>query len=351
MKALIITAHGGLDQLAVVDDFPTPDVSRPGDVRVKLHAAALNRLDLWTLHGLPGLTVRFPHVLGGDGAGVVDAVGPEVTRVKAGNRVMINPGIACYRCEYCERGNHPLCPRYRLLGEHVAGTLAEYVVVPEQNVAVIPELPEGHEPLSWAEAAAFSLVTLTAWRMVTNRAKVRPGELVLIHGVGGGVSGRALQIAKLCGAYVVVTSSSDDKLAVARDLGADATINYAKEDVAKATRKLVGRKGVDVIVENVGAATWDVSLRLLDRGGRLVACGATTGPKVDIDVRRLFWYQWDIMGSTMGGLEEYREIVRLLGQGKLRPIVDEVYPLAHARQAFERLEAGEQMGKVVVRIG
>jgi NADPH:quinone reductase-like Zn-dependent oxidoreductase len=341
--------HGDLSRLAVAD-IPRPELRADADVRVQLHAAALNRLDLWTLEGLPGLSLKFPHILGADGAGVVEAVGRAVSSAAAGDRVMINPGIACYRCEYCGRGDHPLCERYGILGEHLPGTLAEYVVVPEQNVVRVPDLPAGQAPLSWAEAAAFSLVTLTAWRMVAHRARVKPGEAVLIHGVGGGVSGRALEIAKLLGAVVVVTSSSDEKLERARALGADVTVNYTRDDVAKATRAALGRRSVDVVIENVGEATWDLSLRLLGRGGRLVTCGATTGPRVTIDVRRLFWYQWDILGSTMGGLDEYREVVGLLEQGKLRPVVDAVYPLDDGVAAVERLARGEQFGKVAIEI-
>lgn len=351
MISLVATGHGGPEKLAVVGDLPEPTIERPGDVLVRLQAAALNHLDLWTLRGLPGARLDFPHTLGADGAGIVESAGDGVTTVRPGDRVMINPGIACYRCAYCDRGDHPLCPQYRLLGEHLPGTLAEYVVVPEQNVLPVPDLPEGHAPLSWGEAAAFSLVTLTAWRMVVGRARVRPGEAVLIHGVGGGVSSAALRIAKLCGAFVIVTSSSDAKLAAARELGADLAINYRTDDVVKRTREAVNRKGVDVVIENVGEATWDISQRLLDRAGRLVVCGATTGPRVEMDLRRLFWHRWDILGSTMGGLGEYREIVNLLSQGKLRPVIDSTFALADGVRAFERLADAEQMGKVVVEIG
>ncbi|MDH3455272.1 MAG: zinc-binding dehydrogenase [Gemmatimonadota bacterium] len=341
--------HGDRSQLEVTE-VPTPRVSKPGDVLVRLKAAALNHLDLWTLRGLPGLSLTFPHILGGDGAGVVEAVGDAVTRAKPGDRVMINPGVSCYRCEYCLAGEHSLCERYGLLGEHVPGTLCELIVLPEQNLERIPTPPAPHTEISWTEAAAYSLVTLTAWRMLVTRAKVRPGETVFIWGVGGGVSSTALAIAKLAGARVVVTSSSNEKLAVARRLGADETINHDRQDVVKVVRALTERRGVDVVVENVGEATWDRSLRILGRGGRLVSCGATTGPKVSVDVRRLFWFQWSIMGSTMGSAEEYRQIVELLGQGHLRPTVDSTYPLDQGVDAFHRLEQGQQIGKVVVEI-
>jgi NADPH:quinone reductase-like Zn-dependent oxidoreductase len=349
MQALVMREHGDLSRLTVTE-VPAPTVDRPGDVRVRLKAAALNHLDLWTLRGLPGLSLDFPHVLGGDGAGIVDEVGSDVTRVRPGDRVMLNPGLSCHRCDYCLAGEHSLCTHYRLLGEHVPGTLADYIVVPEWNLAPIPTGNDGAPSLSWAEAAAFSLVSLTAWRMLVTRARVRSGETVLIWGIGGGVSVTALRIATLCGARVIATSSSDAKLATARELGADVTINHARENVVKRVRALTDRRGVDIVVENVGAATWDDSLKLLGRGGRLVTCGATTGPKVELDIRRLFWFQWTIMGSTMGGHEDYRQVVRLLDQGQLRPIVDAIYPLSRAHEAFERLERGEQLGKIVLEI-
>jgi len=349
VRAFVLTGHGDFSQLALAE-VPAPDIRHPLDVRVRLKAGALNHLDLWTVRGLPGLTLEFPHILGGDGAGIVDAVGPGVTRVRAGDTVLFNPGISCYRCEQCLAGEHSLCVEYRLLGEHLPGTLAEYVVVPEPNVARIPQLPAPHAPLSFAEAAAFSLVALTAWRMLITRARLRPGETVLIWGVGGGVASAALRIAKLAGAFVIVTSSSDVKLARARELGADVTLNHTQVDVAREVRALTGRGGADVVVEHVGEATWDQSLRALGRGGRVVTCGGTTGSALAVDVRRLFWYQWDILGSTMGNAEEYREVVRLLGQGHLRPSIDSVFPLAEARRAFERLASGDHVGKVVVEI-
>jgi NADPH:quinone reductase-like Zn-dependent oxidoreductase len=222
------------------------------------------------------------------------------------------------------------------------------IAVPEHNVAVVPVAPKPHPDLTFGEAAAFTLVTLTAWRMLMTRARVRPGETVLIWGVGGGVSLAALKIARLAGAFTIVTSGSDEKLKQAAWHGADATLNHAKVDVAREVRALTGKRGVDVVVENVGEATWDQSLRALGRGGRLVTCGGTTGHKLLTDVRRLFWHQWTIMGSTMGSDDEFREIVRLLGQGKLWPTVDSTFPLDRFGDAFTRLESGAQFGKVVV---
>ena len=349
MRALVLDGHGDHSQLRLAD-VPAPTVQRTDQVRVKLHAAALNHLDLWTVRGLPGLSLEFPHILGADGAGMVDEVGDDIDHVKPGDRVMLNPGVSCYHCEYCLAGEHSLCLTYRLLGEHLPGTLTEYIVVPGDNVAVIPTPPAPHEEVSFVEAAAYSLVTLTAWRMVVTRAQVRPGETVLVWGVGGGVSSVALRIAKLMGAFVIVTSSSDAKLEKARDLGADATLNHGTEDVGRAVRVLTNKRGVDVVIENVGEATWDTTLRVLGRDGRVVTCGATTGATVKVDIRRLFWYQGNIMGSTMGNAREYREIVRQLGRGRLRPLVDSVHPLDQAVKAFERLEEADHMGKVVVEI-
>ena len=350
MKAVVIREHGDLSVLETAD-VRAPEIAGARDVRVSLHAAALNHLDLWTIKGLPGLTLDFPHVLGGDGAGVVESVGADVTEIEPGDRVLINPGVSCYACEWCDAGEHSLCQSYRLLGEHVPGTLAEYVVVPQQNVARIPTPPAPHAPISWEEAAAFSLVTLTAWRMLMTRARLRPGETVLVWGIGGGVASTAISIAKLAGGFVIATSSSDEKLAVAKEMGADIALNHASVDVAREVRKITDKRGVDIVVENVGEATWETSLRSLGKMGRLVTCGATSGSKVVTDVRRLFWNQYTIMGSTMGNATEYREIVRLLGQGHLRPRIDSIVPFERAPEAFERMRDGKQMGKLVVRIG
>jgi NADPH:quinone reductase-like Zn-dependent oxidoreductase len=345
VRACVLTATG-TNHLEITD---VPDAPRPGpgEVRVAVRAAALNHLDLFVAEGLPGSGLRFPHIVGADGAGVVEAVGQDVNGIRAGERVLINPGISDYTCEFCRAGEHSLCVSYRLLGEHLPGTLAELVTIPAANVQRIPDLTPA---LTWAEAAAFSLVTLTAWRMVVTRARVQAGESVLVWGIGGGVSLAAMRIAKLQGARVIVTSSDDAKLAAARELGADVTFNHRTQKVAEEVRALTGKRGVEVVVENVGAATWDDSLRCLKRGGRLVTCGATSGPKVGLDLRRMFWHHWTLMGSTMGNAAEYAEIVRRLGQGQLRPVVDRVFPMANARAAYDRLAKGEQLGKVVVEV-
>jgi NADPH:quinone reductase-like Zn-dependent oxidoreductase len=346
VRACVLTATGGIEHLQIteVPDAPAP---RAGEVRVAIRAAALNHLDLFVANGLPGTAERFPHIVGADGAGVVEAVGSDVATVRPGDRVMLNPGISDYTCEFCLAGEHSLCVNYRLLGEHLPGTVAELVTVPAHNVARIPSLSPA---LTWAEAAAFSLVTLTAWRMLVTRAQLKSGETALIWGIGGGVSLAALRIAKLLGARAIVTSSSDAKLEAARKLGADETLNYRTQKISQEVRALTHKRGVDVVVEHTGAASWDESLRSLRRGGRLVTCGATSGPQVGLDLRRMFWHHWSLLGSTMGNAAEYREIVRRLGKGELRPIVDSVYPLNQARAAFERLARGEQLGKVVVEL-
>ena len=343
MLAVTIRSHGGPEALRV-EEVPRPAPGAPNDVVVALKAAALNHLDLFVLRGLPGLAPVYPHVLGADGAGVVEAVGSAVTRVRPGDRVLLNPGVFCQACEFCLAGEQSLCTTYRLLGEHLPGTFAEAVRVPEWNVTRLPEA------VSWADAAAFPLVHLTAWRMVVTRAATQPGETVLIWGIGGGVALAALRIAKLVGATVIVTSSSDAKLERARALGADLALNHAVSDVPKELRRLLGRRGVDVVLDSVGEATWEKSLRALAPGGRLVTCGATTGPRVTTDVRRMFWYHYTLMGSTMGSAREFAEIVRLLGRGTLRPVVDSVVPLREARRAFDRLATGEHFGKLVLEI-
>jgi NADPH:quinone reductase-like Zn-dependent oxidoreductase len=325
---------------------PAPDPG-PGEVRVALRAAALNHLDLFVVRGVPGIEYRFPHILGADGAGVIEAVGSGVSAVRPGDRVLINPGVSDYTCEFCRAGEHSLCVNYGILGEHRPGTMAELVTIPAHNVLPIPDLDP---PLTWPEAAAFSLVSLTAWRMVVTRAQLQAGEWVLVWGIGGGVSLTALRIARQLGAKVIATSSSDAKLERARQLGADFTLNHRTQQIAREVRALTSKRGVDVVVENVGEATWGESLRCLAKGGRVVTCGGTSGPTLVTDVRPLFWHQFTILGSTMGNAAEYREVVRQLGLGRLRPIMDAVYPLARVRDAYERLERGEQVGKVALEI-
>ncbi len=344
MRGLTISAHGGAEQIEYRDDLPAPVLRRDTDVRIRMRAAALNHLDLFLLKGLPGLTITPPWVLGADGTGVVESVGDAVRSVAVGDTVVINPGISDRICEYCLAGEQPLCPRFGILGEHQPGTMAEFVVVPATNVLAIPANSD------LAESAAFTLATLTAYRMLVTRARLEAGEHVLIWGIGGGVAIACLQIAKLIGAHVTVTSGSDEKLARARSLGADDTINHRGVDVGREMRARTGKKGVNVVVDSVGEATWAQSLGALGRAGRLVTCGGTSGPMVTTDVRKLFWNQWSILGSTMGNDAEFAAIVERFSAGLLRPPVDRVYPLSQGRAAFERLEAGEQFGKIVVSI-
>jgi NADPH:quinone reductase-like Zn-dependent oxidoreductase len=344
VQALTISGHGGLDRLEVRDDLPIPEIARPTDVRLRVRAAALNHLDLFLIGGLPGVTITPPWPVGADAAGVIDAVGADVKDLQPGDYVVVNPGISDRTCEYCLDGEQPLCPKYGILGEHLPGTMAEYVVIPAVNVRVIPR------SVSIEQAAAFTLATMTAWRMVHTRAQVKAGEDVLIWGIGGGVALAALQICKEIGARTWVVSSSDAKLQRAAAMGADELINRNSGDVGRVVRERTKKRGVDVVLDNVGQATWGQSLFALGRRGRLVTCGATSGPTVETDVRRLFWNQWTIMGSTMGNDAEFDAVVNELRAGRLLPPIDSVFSLADGRNAFERLAHAEQFGKVVVRL-
>ncbi len=343
MRALTIEAHGGLEQIHYRTDLAIPTPAA-GEVRVRIRAVALNRLDLWTVGGLPGVTITPPWVLGADGTGIIDAIEGDVGDIRVGDRVVINPGLSCRRCEWCLKGEQPLCAKFGVLGEHRPGSFAEFVVVPATNVRRIPDtVPD-------EIAAAFTLATLTAWRMCVTRARVQAGEDVLIWGIGGGVAQAALRICKARGARVWVTSSSPEKLKQAKAIGADVLINHATQDVGKLIREHTGKRGVDVVIESVGERTWNASLQSLTRGGRLVTCGGTSGPSLTMDVRRLFWYQWSIMGSTMGTDAEFDAVTAELAAGRLWPSVDSVLPLEEGREAFARMQRGEQFGKLVLRV-
>lgn len=343
MRALALDAVGGLEHLRV-RELPAPVIQSPRQVLVRVQAAALNRLDLLVVAGLPGVTYTFPHVVGSDGAGLVEAVGQEVGNVRPGDRVMINPTLSCGECSACRAFEESLCERLGVLGEHAAGTAAEYVVVPAENLAPVPPA------MPWPQAAAFSLATLTAWRMLMTRARVQAGETVLIWGIGGGVALAALQIVGLVGARAIVTSGSDTKLEMARRLGAAIALNHRQADVVAEVRKQTGGRGADVVIDSVGEHSWPLSLRALRRGGRLVVCGATSGPSVSLDLRRLFWHQWSILGSTLGSRLEYAEIAGHAAQGRLWPMVDRTVPLEEGLAAFERMQRGEQVGKLVIEV-
>ncbi|MHB1311359.1 MAG: zinc-binding dehydrogenase [Gemmatimonadaceae bacterium] len=345
MLALTLSATGSLDCVDFRDDLPAPAITAPGQVRVQLQAASLNHLDLWTVRGLPGVTITPPWIIGSDGTGVIVEVAADVTSVQPGDRVVINAGLSCRACDYCLAGEQPLCPKFRVLGEHLPGTFAGQVVLPATNVRAIPA------SVPAADAAAFGLAQLTAWRMLVSRAQVQPGDDVLIWGIGGGVAQAALLIAKARGARVWVTSGSDDKLARARSLGADEVINHTGIDVGKEVRARTGKRGVNVVVDSVGTATWEQSLGALGRAGRLVTCGGTSGHVLQTDVRKLFWNQWTLMGSTMGNDAEFDAVVAELVAGRLRVPIDSSFPLARGREALRHLESGAHFGKVVLEIG
>lgn len=347
MRGLTISAHGGLDQLEYRTDLPKPEPRR-GEIRIRVKAVGLNHLDLFVVAGLPNLKIVPPWILGADAAGVVDAVGDlggdAAGTIKVGDTVIVNPGLSDHTCEFCQQGEHSLCVKYGLLGEHFPGTLAEFVTIPARNARAIPR----DKPIE--SAGAFTLSTLTAWRMVVTRARVKKGDNVLIWGIGGGVALAALEIVRRIGGIPWVTSHSDEKLALARGLGADHVINYTNTDVGKEIRARTGKRGVDVVFDTVGEATWAQSLGALGKRGRLVTCGATSGPVVQTDVRRLFWNQWDIMGSTMGNEAEFDAITAEFAAGRMTPLIDSVFDISQGRKAFERLQSGQQFGKVVVRI-
>lgn len=347
MRGLTISAHGGLDQLEYRTDLPKPEPKR-GEIRVRVKAAALNHLDLFVVGGMPGVKITPPWILGADATGVVDAVGDLTgisdNKLQVGDSVIINPGISDYTCEYCLAGEHSLCVKFGILGEHHPGTIAEYIVVPARNARSVPR------DKSVEQAAAFTLATLTAWRMVVTRARVKKTDNVLIWGIGGGVALAALEIVRNIGATAWVTSHSDQKLALARELGAENLINYSTSDVGKEIRARTGKRGVDVVFDTVGEASWPQSLAALGKRGRLVTCGATSGPHVQMDVRRLFWNQWDIMGSTMGNEAEFDTVANEYRAGRLTALVDSVFDISQGRKAFDRLASGQQFGKVVVRI-
>ena len=342
MKAVIFEQHGGPEVLKFTD-VPDPKI-KANEVLVEVRACALNHLDVWVRNGLPGIKIPLPHILGDDIAGVVREVGELVTGVNAGDEVMIQPGVSCGHCAECLAGRDNMCDDYDIIGYRRDGGYAELVAVPGVNIIPKPK------NLSWPEAAALPLVTLTAWHMLVARANVQPGEHVLIQAAGSGVGSLGIQIAKLRGAHVITTASSDDKLAKARQLGADETINYTRDDWPKEVKRLTNGRGVDVVFEHTGAATWPGSILSLKKGGRLVTCGATSGFDAKTDLRHVFYRHLTILGSMMGSKADLLAAMKFIESGQIRAVVDRTLPLAEARKAHELIEDRAQFGKVVLTL-
>jgi len=340
MQAVQFAEHGDRDVIEY-GDFPDPEVGR-GEVLVDVKAGALNHLDLWTRRGLPTIDVEMPHVPGSDAAGVVKAVGEGVTRFEPGDHVAVAAGLYCGECEFCREGDTTRCVNFRIIGEHVPGVHAERAAVPSENLVSVPE------GVAWETAAAVPLVFQTAWRMLLSRGNLDPGESILVLGASGGVGHAAVQIADYTGAEVYATASTDEKLDYAAEIGADHTINYETEDFAAAVREQTGGRGVDVVVDHVGAATWHDSLKSLAKGGRVVTCGATTGGRPETDLNRIFWNQLEVIGSTMGTPGQIDDVLDLVWEGALQPRIRATLPMSETARAHELIEEREGFGKVVV---
>jgi len=342
VKAVVYTQHGGPEVIRV-QEMPVPEVGA-NDVLVRVRAVALNHLDLWIRNGLPRLKVAFPHIAGADVAGVVERTGSAVESVHEGQEVVISPGISCGVCAACVAGEDNLCAQYAILGEHRHGGLAEYIAVPEANILAKPPR------LAFEDAAAVPLVFLTAWNMLVTNGRVGFDDTVLIWGAGSGVGSAGIQIAKVFGARVIAVAGAGWKLEKARGLGADEVINHRDQSVLEEVRRLTVRRGVDVVFDHVGAATWDTSLKSLARGGRLVTCGATSGAEGVTDIRYVFGRKLSIHGTWMGTKREMHQVMRLVEQGKLQPVVHQVFPLEEAARAQEIMECSQHFGKLVLRV-
>jgi NADPH:quinone reductase-like Zn-dependent oxidoreductase len=343
MKALFFEKHGNISNLKTGElANPSPG---PGQVMVRVHTAALNHLDLWVLEGWKGLNLEMPHIPGADGAGEIAALGDGVKGLSIGDRVVINANLSCGSCRSCLAGQDNMCQDWHLLGETVRGTCAEFVCVPAENVLQIPK------DFSCREAAAAGLVFLTAWHSLITRANLQPGEKVLLVGASGGVNTASIQIAKLAGAQVFVVGSNAEKLDLAASLGADVLIDRSDEESwSRSIYRLTNKQGVDIVVDNVGSATFPSSLRALRKGGRLLTVGNTSGPALELDNRFIFGKHLSILGSTMGTKEDFYQVMQLLFQGKLKPVLDLDFSLEDAQQAFTRLAQGQQMGKITLEI-
>jgi NADPH:quinone reductase-like Zn-dependent oxidoreductase len=342
MKAIRMHEHGGPEVLKS-ETCPEPEVGCM-DVMVRVKACALNHLDLWVRKGLPGIEIPMPHILGSDIAGVVEAVGDGIKHLNVGDEVILSPGVSCGHCERCLRGEDNLCPEYTLFGYMRDGGYAEFVSAPAVNVLKKPAR------LSFEEAAAFPLTFLTAWHMLVGRAGLKAGETVLVLAAGSGVGSAAVQIAKLLGASVVATAGSEEKLAKARELGADYTIDYNREDFSRVIRKKISKRGVDVVFEHVGSSTFEKSIASLANDGRLVTCGATSGYDARLDLRHLFARHLTVYGSYMGSKGEMARVLEFVEEGRLAPVVDSILPLEGAAEAHAKLESREMFGKVVLAV-
>ncbi len=342
MQAMVLRAHGGPDVLAL-ETIDTPE-PRAGEVRVRVQAVAINHLDIWVRRGGPAFRLAYPHRLGSDVAGTIDAIGDGVTGVAIGERVVVQPGLSCGRCTACLSGRDNLCRDYKILGETTQGAYAEYVVVPVANLAPYPAR------LDAAHAAASILPFMTAWQMIVHKARVAVGDTVLVHGAGSGIGVAAIQIAKLHGARVIATASTADKLARAKEIGADVTVNYTTEDFAAVCRSETGKRGVDAVIEHVGGEVFERSIRAVRNGGRIVTCGATSGFEPKIDLRHIFFRQVEVLGSTMASKADLLAVLALVADGRLRPIVHATMPLADAGKAHAILEARQAFGRVVLEV-
>jgi len=342
MKCVRIHRHGGLESL-LLEEIDPPRIA-PDEVLVNVKATSINHLDLWVRQGIPGVKFPLPIIPGVDAAGVVAEKGEAVRHVAVGDRVVIAQGISCGHCRHCLNGNDNLCRDYKLIGEHRDGADAEYLAVPSHNVIQLSD------KISFETAAASALVFLTAWQMMVEKAVVKPGEDVLVVGGSSGVGTAGIQIAKLFGARVIATTSTDQKAARLKELGADDIINYRRQSVLEEVRRLTAKRGVDVVFEHVGKAVWDESIRSLAKGGTLVTCGATSGYGAVTDLRYVFYKQIRILGSTMGRKGDLLTILDCLERGTLKPVIDRVLPLSDVREAHRIVEAGEHVGKVVLTV-
>ncbi len=340
MKAVRFHDHGGLDVLRY-EDAPKPEIGKK-DVLVRVRACALNHLDLWLRTGVRAWKLPMPHILGSDIAGEVAEAGSLVTRVKKGDRILLAPGVSCGQCEMCWKGLDSACRSYTLFGVMMDGGYAEFVKSPEENVIPIPA------GINFNEAAAVPLVFLTAWHMLMTRARLRPGEDVLVVGAGSGVGSAAIQIAKLAGARVLAVAGSDAKLEKAAALGADAGINHTRQSIAEEVRRLTDKHGVDVILEHVGAAVWEDCFESLATYGRLVTCGVTSGGEVKLNLQALFGRQRTLLGSFMGGKGELMEVLKLVFERKLHAVIDSEFPLQEAAAAQKKMESREFFGKILL---